>query len=92
MYTVGGIVSGLASADSVVLLDNGGDSTKVTSNTTFIFATALASVAGYAVTVGIQPAGQTCTVTGGSGVMGATDITNVSVACATPQITFSGSS
>jgi len=88
-YTVGGIVSGLASANSVVLLDNGSDSTPVTSNTTFTFPTALWSGAKYTVTVGTQPAGQTCTVTHGSGVMGATDITNVSVACATPHITFS---
>lgn len=80
-YTVGGTVSGLASGNSVVLLDNGGDSTKVTSNTAFTFSTPIASGAQYAVTVGTQPAGQTCTVAAGSGVMGAANIVNVGVDC-----------
>ena len=88
-YTVGGMVSGLTSGYFVALLDNGSDSTTVTSNTTFTFPTTLASGAKYAVTVGTQPAGQTCTVAAGSGVMGAADITNVSIACATPHMSFS---
>jgi len=81
--TVGGTVSGLASGDSVVLLDNGGDSTTVTSNTTFTFSAALVTGLQYAVTVGTQPVGQTCSVTAGSGVMGNANITNVAVVCTT---------
>jgi hypothetical protein len=82
-YTVGGTVTGLATGNSVVLLNNGGDPTTVTTNTTFRFATALAPFTQYAVTVGTQPAGQTCTVTDGSGTnSGTTDVTNVSVTCA----------
>jgi hypothetical protein len=80
-YTVGGTVSGLASGDSVVLLDNGGDSTTVTSNTTFTFPAAVSTGAQYAVTVGTQPAGQTCSATAGSGVMGYANVTNVAVVC-----------
>ena len=82
-YTVGGTVTGLATGNSVVLLNNGGDPTTVSANTTFTFATPLAPFTQYAVTVGTQPAGQTCTVTGGSGTSsGTTDLTNVSVTCA----------
>src|SRR4029077_16556584 len=68
-YTVGGTVSGLPSGHSVVLLDNGGDSTTVSSNTTFTFATAIAAGSQYTVTVGTQPTGETCTVTGGMGAI-----------------------
>jgi hypothetical protein len=82
-FTVGGTVSGLASGDSVVLVDNGGDSTTVTSNTTFTFPVALVPGLQYAVTVGTQPVGQTCTVAAGSGVMGYANITNVAVVCTT---------
>src|SRR5579871_65017 len=81
-YTVGGTVSGLSSGHSVALLDNGGDSTTVSSNTTFTFPTALASGAQYAVTVGTQPTGETCAVTGGSGTIGMSGITSVIVTCA----------
>ena len=42
-YTIGGAVSGLNSGASVTLLDNGGNTLTVTSNTTFTFSTALAS-------------------------------------------------
>src|SRR4029077_2316797 len=82
-FTVGGTVSGLASGASAVLLDNGGDSTTVTSNTTFTFPVALVPGLQYAVTVGTQPVGQTCIVSAGSGVMGYANITNVAVVCTT---------
>src|SRR5579863_2393647 len=50
-FTIGGTVSGLTSGASVTLLDNGGDSLKVTANGKFTFATALATGAAYNVTV-----------------------------------------
>lgn len=95
-YTVSGTVTGLATGNSVVLLNNGGDPTTVSANTTFAFAAALAPFTQYVVTVGTQPAGQTCTVTDGSGTSsGTTDVTNVSVTCAanadyTVSVTVSG--
>jgi hypothetical protein len=81
-YTIGGTVSGLGSGASVVLLDNGGDALTVTANGVFTFATPLTSGAAYAVTVGTQPAGETCTVSGGSGTVGTANITSVAVSCA----------
>ena len=80
-YPIGGTVTGLAAGASVSLLDNGGDTLVVSSaNTSFTFATALASGAAYHVTVGQQPIGQLCTVTNGSGTVSHA-VTNVVVSC-----------
>jgi N-acetylneuraminic acid mutarotase len=80
-YTVSGAVSGLLSGNSLVLQDNGSDSTTVSANTGFSFPTPVASGSTYAVTVSLQPPGQTCAVSNGSGTIAATNIGNVSVAC-----------
>jgi hypothetical protein len=82
-FTIGGTVSGLSSGTSVTLLDNGSGALKVSANGAFTFATALASGAAYNVTVSVQPTGETCTVTAGSGTVGSANVTTVKVACAT---------
>src|SRR5690348_1952202 len=88
-FTVGGTVSGLSG--TVVLQDNGADDLTVTANGPFTFATALAPGAAYAVTVKTNPAGQTCTVSNGSGTMGSANVTNVAVSCsANPTFTVGG--
>ncbi|HMK85308.1 MAG TPA: choice-of-anchor tandem repeat GloVer-containing protein, partial [Steroidobacteraceae bacterium] len=92
-YTVGGTVSGLSGGASMVLLDNGADSLTVSANGSFTFKTALASGSAYAVTVGTQPSGETCTVSSGSGTVGSSNVTSVSVACAAtapPAYTIGG--
>jgi hypothetical protein len=89
-YTIGGTVSGLGSSASVVLLDNGGDSLTVSANGAFIFKTALASARPYAVTVGTQPAGETCTVSSGSGTVGTADVASVAVSCVANTYTIGG--
>ena len=81
-YTIGGTLSGLGNGLSVTLLNNGGNSLAVNGNGPFTFSTALASGATYAVTVGTQPSGQACTVTNGSGTVGAANVVNVAVTCA----------
>jgi hypothetical protein len=81
-YTVGGAVTGLTGP--VVLQDNGGDALTVPASGSFTFATALAQGAAYDVTIATQPAGQTCTITGGSGTMPAAAITTITVTCTTP--------
>jgi hypothetical protein len=79
-YTIGGTVTGLTGT-GLVLQDNGGDNLTVTANaTSFNFTTAITSGGAYSVTVLTQPAGQSCTVTSGSGTATA-NVTNVSVAC-----------
>ncbi len=80
-YTIGGTVSGLSS--SVVLQNNGGNNLNIAANGGFTFSTALNNNAAYAVTVLTQPAGQTCTVSTGSGNVAAANVTNVAVNCVT---------
>lgn len=80
-YTIGGTVSGLGSGVSVTLLDNGGDAYTASANGAFNFSAALASGATYNVTVSVQPAGETCTVTNGSGTVGTANVTNIAIAC-----------
>ncbi len=88
-YRVGGTVSGLSG--TVVLQDNGGDNLSVSANGSFTFATALAGGAAYAVTVKTNPAGQTCTVSSGSGTIGSANVTNVAVSCSNiPTYTVGG--
>ena len=73
-------MSGLSG--TVGLLNNGGDNLSVSSNSGFTFATSLANGASYAVTVGTQPAGQTCEVGSGTGTISSANVTDVSVTCA----------
>lgn len=80
-YATGGTVSGLNG--SVVLENNGADPQVINVDGAFTFATSVAQGATYSVTVQTQPAAQTCTVSNGSGVMGAANVTNVSVVCST---------
>ena len=89
-YTVGGTVSGLSG--TVVLQDNGGDNLSVSANGSFTFATSLASGAAYAVTVQANPAGQTCTVSGGSGTLASANVTNVAVTCTNNSTTATSAS
>jgi hypothetical protein len=89
-YTIGGTISGLGNGLSVTLLNNGGNALTINANGAFVFTTGIASGAAYAVTVGTQPTGQTCSVANGSGTMGAANVTNVSVTCSTNTYTVGG--
>jgi hypothetical protein len=77
-YAIGGSASGLSG--TVVLQNNGADSLTVTANGSFTFKNKVKEGRAYAVTVSTQPAGQTCTVSNGSGTASA-DVTNVAVRC-----------
>jgi hypothetical protein len=87
-YTIGGAVSGLTGA-GLVLQDNSGNNLAVSASGTFTFSTAVASGAAYSVTVLTQPAGQSCTVTNGSGTASA-NVSNVQVTCTTTTYTIGG--
>ena len=85
-------MSGLASGQSVILQNNGGDNKTVNANGVFNFATAINYDGSYAVTVQTQPTGQTCTVSNGSGSNVTANVSSVSVTCSdnappTPSIT-----
>ena len=78
-YSVGGNISGLTA--NVTLQNNGGDDLVLSADGGFTFATPVNAGNPYSVTVSVQPAGQTCTVSNGSGTVSNADITNVQVVC-----------
>lgn len=79
-HIVGGTISGLSG--TVVLANNGNDTVTTSNNGSFAFSKPISSGSLYNVTVSTQPQSQTCTVSGGTGTVGAGDITNVAVSCA----------
>jgi trimeric autotransporter adhesin len=87
-FTAGGAISGLVG--TVVLQNNGGDTQSVSTDGAFTFSTPVDEGSPYLVTVKTQPAAQTCSVTNGSGTMGAARITNVAVVCATHTFSAGG--
>jgi alpha-tubulin suppressor-like RCC1 family protein len=93
-FTVGGTVSGLVAGGPLVLQNNAGNNLTVTANGPFTFTTAVATGTAYAVTrltdpvlPAGTPAGQTCTVSGGSGTMAAANVTTVAVTCVNKDTT-----
>lgn len=87
-FKVSGTVSGLSG--TLELLNNGGDAVTMAANGIFSFPTPVAFGAAYAVTVRSKPAGQTCTVSSGSGTMGSGPVSNVVVVCSVNSYTVSG--
>jgi hypothetical protein len=90
-FTIGGSVAGLAAGQQLTLYNNGADPTNVTANGAFAFAAPVAVDGSYAVTVGTQPVGQTCTVSNGSGAGVTANVTDVTVTCSTNTFTIGGS-
>jgi hypothetical protein len=90
-FTVGGTVSGLAGSGLVLTL-NGGNDLPFTANGSFTFATPLPSGSQYRVRVATQPSNpaQVCTVAGGDGTIGSTNVNNVRVSCASNTFAVSG--
>ncbi|MDQ2077817.1 choice-of-anchor tandem repeat GloVer-containing protein [Marinimicrobium sp. ABcell2] len=83
-YTVGGNVSGLTG--SVMLQNNGGDTLTVSANGNFAFSTPIAEGGSYEVSIFSQPSGQSCTLSQGSGSVGTSNVTNVSLVCSTAVV------
>jgi len=82
LYQISGTLTGLLTGRSIVLQDNGGNSTTVSANGSFLFSAPVASGSGYAVTIFAQPAGQTCSVAMGSGTVAGANVSSVAVNCA----------
>jgi hypothetical protein len=91
VLSIGGTISGLAAGESFTLLNNDADPTVVSANGAFKFTTPLAYDGSYAITVGTEPTGQMCSVSGGSGAGVTASITNVSVTCSVDSVTIGGS-
>jgi sugar lactone lactonase YvrE len=79
--SIEGTVSGLTGM--MVLQDNGADNLTVAANGNFAIPTMMADGAGYDVTIQQQPTGNRCTLTNGTGTLGA-DTTSVAVTCVSP--------
>jgi 6-phosphogluconolactonase (cycloisomerase 2 family) len=77
-YSVGGTITGLSG--TVVLQNNSSNNLSVSANGAFIFPGYLTGGSAYNVTVLTQPAGQSCSVSAGSGSVNKT-ITSVVVTC-----------
>ena len=91
-HTVGGLVLGLAGT-GLVLQDDGVDDLQIASNGKFVFSMPLQEGVPYQATVKTSPVNplQTCTVTSGGGVVGPSDVSSISIKCATnPSFTIGG--
>jgi hypothetical protein len=90
-FTVGGTVTGLVGS-GLVLQNNGGNDLAIATNGTFVFSAPVTTGSPYAVRVAAQPSGpaQACTVTNGSGTMGSSNVTGVSITCSTVSHTIGG--
>lgn len=79
-YTISGPVSGL-NASGLVLRMNSVNLIIPNGATSFKFATTLTTGAFYSVSIGIQPIGQTCSVSGGLGVVGGVNPVGIGITC-----------
>ncbi len=85
-YSLTPTVTGLG-VGKILVLQNGAETLSFAANTSGSFATKLATGASYSVTVKTYPAGQSCTVTHGSGTVGSADVSNTLVSCAASTVT-----
>lgn len=90
-FSVGGTVTGLMGT-GLVLQNNGGDDLSIAADGVFQFDTEVADGESFEVTVISQPSdlSQTCSVSNGSGVIDAADITDIEVDCVTNSYTVGG--
>src|SRR5450432_59655 len=90
-YSIGGTVVGLMGT-GLKLQNEGGDDLAIAANGAFTFATSQTSGTPFAVTIAVQPTGpdQTCTLSGGTGTVGAAAVTSVTVNCDTNQHVVGG--
>ena len=89
-YALGGTISGLSGA-GLVLSDGSGTVAVAAGAASFTFGAVLTSTAPYSVTVHSVPAGETCTVAGGSGTAQAAAVSNVVVTCSLVAASLGGS-
>jgi hypothetical protein len=89
-FTVGGNVTGLTGSGLVLSLNAGAQTLPVSVSGAFTFPTALPNGSNYAVTVGTQPSGQSCSVANGSGQLNGANVTNISVTCSSSAFLVGG--
>ena len=82
-FRVGGQLAGLGAGKTVVIADSSGPSAAVSANGSYSLQ--LPAGTAYSLRIASQPAGQTCTITNGSGTANA-EVSNISVACLDNQV------
>lgn len=87
-YSIGGTVSGLIG--SVVLQNNNINSLSITSNGAFIFTNPVANLSSYNISILTQPAGQTCSVSNGTGTVTGMNVSNIALVCSTISYSVGG--
>ncbi len=90
-FTIGGSVSGLGSGKSLVLTNNGRYAMTVSNNGSFTLPGNFAKGSTYNVKVSINPGGQTCITTNGTGTVNNSNITNINISCTVNTYTIGGS-
>jgi hypothetical protein len=89
-YALSASVSGLTGS-GLVVTTNGADVAVASGTRTQLLAGSLADGANYSVTIKSQPAGQTCSIAGGTGVIHAANAANVVVTCSNQAYRLGGS-
>ncbi len=91
-HSIGGVLSGLAPGNGIILRNNGGDDLMLSANGAFAFPMPVADGNPYAVIVFAPPdfPNQNCVVSNGSGTVAGLDIGNISVTCTTLAYTVGG--
>ncbi len=83
LYSVGGTLSGLAAGTSVIIKNvNNNSKLTLVANAHFTFTQALNSGEAYSINVMTQPSRQNCTISNASGYVASTNVSNVSINCA----------
>ncbi len=90
-YSVGGSVTGLTGS-GLILQNNAGNDLPISADGSFTFPAKLVSGAAFAVTIKTQPSTptQTCTVSGGTGVVASGNVTTVVVNCRADAFVIGG--
>lgn len=78
-FAIGGTIEGLDG--TIVLQNNGGDNLTLSADGAFVFATEIADLTPYVVTVMTQPEGTTCTVAHASGTVNGDNVNSISITC-----------
>lgn len=87
-YAIGGIVSGLAVGESIILQNNGGDDLPMTEDGSFTFAETQIDGSNYDITVSVQPvpAERYCGIPQGSGTLVGASVNDIEVNCVTVSL------
>jgi len=89
-YTLGGTISGL-NGSGLMLTDGIDTISPKPGDTSFTMPTPIAFMSPYNVTFAAIPAGENCTLSGGSGTMPASNVNPVAVSCTDQSFTVGGS-